>query len=328
MERFDVEALCRSGDLASAPATFAPAARLAGRSDAGAITLGALGRWLRVPEPIGEDVAGVRFAKRNVTRGSVLHRQGEPFQCLYALGEGVFKTVAVDRHGNEQLVSLGFGGEIVGLDGVSGTCLSTTVALTPTWVARLPYAQLVELAAQHRPVRVLLDRVTAGELARHVETTRLLGIVKSPARLAAFLLMLARRECRGLAAGTTIDLAMTRPELGSFLGLRFETVIRGFTALARQGLVRSRKRTVEILDPGGLAHLAEHGVLREPLAPACAGAATASGPSNATRAAMSPAAPSHAASAHERRVRPAAMVSLGDRTTAVRPRTRCPARPG
>lgn len=256
MERVDVEALYGIPDcvreLASATAVRGSAALQGSCS----ISLCEVAQWLRLDPQGDRAIDDVRFPVRSIRAGATLCRQGEPFHWVHALVGGRFKTVVVDRRGSEQIVSLGFAGEIVGFDGAAGTCPATTVALTQGLVARLPHAQLVELGARYPLARQLIDHACAAEIARQMNTVRLLAIAKASSRLAAFLLALAHCERGGGTRAQTVDLAMTRGELGNYLGMRFETVIRGFAALARDGLVRLRRRNVDLLDPDGLEALA------------------------------------------------------------------------
>jgi CRP/FNR family transcriptional regulator, anaerobic regulatory protein len=48
---------------------------------------------------------------------------------------------------------------------------------------------------------------------------------------------------------------MTREEIGSYLGLKLETVSRLFSKLQNEGIVRVQGRNVTLLDPGALWQL-------------------------------------------------------------------------
>ncbi|PAM35061.1 Crp/Fnr family transcriptional regulator, partial [Acinetobacter baumannii] len=50
-------------------------------------------------------------------------------------------------------------------------------------------------------------------------------------------------------------LKMRREEIGSYLGLRLETICRGIAHLRDQGLAHVEGRNVTIQDPEGLKHL-------------------------------------------------------------------------
>jgi CRP/FNR family transcriptional regulator len=48
---------------------------------------------------------------------------------------------------------------------------------------------------------------------------------------------------------------MSREEIGSYLGLKLETVSRTFSKLQATGLLFVRQRQIQITDPAGLRHV-------------------------------------------------------------------------
>ncbi len=58
-------------------------------------------------------------------------------------------------------------------------------------------------------------------------------------------------------SGSSFVLRMTRDEIGSYLGLKLETVSRLFSAFHRDGLIEVQQRQISIVDIKGLErHLA------------------------------------------------------------------------
>jgi CRP/FNR family transcriptional regulator len=80
----------------------------------------------------------------------------------------------------------------------------------------------------------------------------LLGSMAAEERLAAFLLNLSRRFLRRGYSGSDFVLRMTREEIGSYLGLKLETVSRLFSAFHRDGLIDVQQKQVTIVDIRGL----------------------------------------------------------------------------
>ena len=80
----------------------------------------------------------------------------------------------------------------------------------------------------------------------------LLGSMRAEQRLAAFLLNLSQRyAARGLSP-TRFQLRMSRQEIGSYLGLKLETISRTFSLLQQRGLIHIHIKSIEILDMEGL----------------------------------------------------------------------------
>ena len=83
----------------------------------------------------------------------------------------------------------------------------------------------------------------------------MLGNMNSDERLGAFLLNLSQRlYIRGYSPKDFV-LKMRREEIGSYLGLRLETICRGIAHLRDRGLVAIAGRNVNIQDMEGLKQL-------------------------------------------------------------------------
>jgi CRP/FNR family transcriptional regulator len=80
----------------------------------------------------------------------------------------------------------------------------------------------------------------------------LLGTMRAEERLAAFLLNMSQRfRARGYSA-SEFNLRMTREEIGSYLGLKLETVSRSFSKFQQDGLISVKQKHIRILDVTGL----------------------------------------------------------------------------
>ena len=85
----------------------------------------------------------------------------------------------------------------------------------------------------------------------------LLGTMHAEERLAAFLLNLSQRfEARGYSRSEFV-LRMTRAEIGSFLGLKLETVSRALSHFAQDGLIDVNQKRIQITDPEGLSAIVD-----------------------------------------------------------------------
>ena len=82
-----------------------------------------------------------------------------------------------------------------------------------------------------------------------------LGTMRADRRIAVFLLDLSQRfRARGFSS-CEFMLRMTREEIGSYLGLKLETVSRTFSKFAEEGIVEVRQRHVRILDTAALRRI-------------------------------------------------------------------------
>jgi len=77
-------------------------------------------------------------------------------------------------------------------------------------------------------------------------------------RLAAFLIDLSERYRERGYSSSEFVLRMTREEIGSYLGLKLETVSRLFSRFQREALLQVQGRLVKLLDLMSLKELLGH----------------------------------------------------------------------
>ena len=191
--------------------------------------------------------------RRSLRKGEALFRTGDPFSSLYAIRTGMFKTRVTSLDGRDQVTGFQMAGEIVGLDGISNNeHACDALALEDAEVCVIPYANLTELSQQVPGLQRHFHRLMSREIVREHGVMLLLGGMRAEERVAAFLLNLTQRmQARGFSS-REIVLRMTREEIGSFLGLKLETVSRTFSRLADDGLIEVQQRHVRIVDPDAL----------------------------------------------------------------------------
>lgn len=188
-----------------------------------------------------------------VKKGAALYRAGDPLRSLYAVRIGSFKTSLLSVDGREQVTGFQMPGEMLGLDAISTdshTC--NAFALEDSEVCPIHFAQLEKLALELPSLQHNLNKILSREIVRDHDMLMMLGNMNSDERLAAFLLNLSQRlHMRGYSSKAFV-LKMRREEIGSYLGLRLETICRGIAHLRDQGLVEVSGRDVKILDMDGL----------------------------------------------------------------------------
>src|SRR5574344_492278 len=194
--------------------------------------------------------------RRKVKRGMTLFRNGEPFTSLYAIRTGFFKTCVATEDGRDQVTGFQMAGEIIGLDGIVNdhhTC--DAIALEDAEVCVMPFDSLEDLSREVTALQNHVHRIMSREIVREHGVMLLLGSMRAEERLAAFLLNLVQRlHARGFSQSELV-LRMTREEIGSYLGLKLETVSRTFSKFADDGMIEVKQRYVRIIDPDALQRL-------------------------------------------------------------------------
>lgn len=218
--------------------------------------------WRELCLPSGLDADELRrveqvvYARRRLRPGDVLfHADGE-FASLYAIRSGFVKTRATDAHGREQVTGFFMAGELLGLDGIaSGRYGDSAIALEDTEVCILHYALIEELSREIRGLQRQLHAAMSREIVRDHGVMLLLGTMSAEERLAVFLLNLARRYARRGYSASEFLLRMSREDIGSYIGLKLETVSRLFSQFRDAGLLEVHGRHVRIVDIAGLEAL-------------------------------------------------------------------------
>ncbi len=197
-----------------------------------------------------DDIVATR---RKVKRGTPLFRNGERFTSLYAIRTGLFKTCVATEDGRDQVTGFQMAGEIIGLDGIVNdqhTC--DAVALEDAEVCVMPFERIEDLSREVTSLQHHVHKIMSREIVREHGVMLLLGSMRAEERLAAFLLNLVQRlHARGFSQSELI-LRMTRDEIGSYLGLKLETVSRTFSKFVDEQLVEVKQRYVRILNAEGL----------------------------------------------------------------------------
>jgi CRP/FNR family transcriptional regulator, anaerobic regulatory protein len=199
---------------------------------------------------------GLVALHRTVPRGQALFRSGEAFRTIYAVRTGFFKTCISTADGRDQVTGFQMAGELLGLDGIGNDqhhC--DAVALEDSHVCAIPYSQLETLSREFTELQRQFHKIMSREIVRDHGVMLLLGSMRAEERLAAFLLNLAQRlKARGFSSSALL-LRMTRDEIGSYLGLKLETVSRAFSRFQDEGLLEVKQRSIRIVDEEALRRL-------------------------------------------------------------------------
>jgi CRP/FNR family transcriptional regulator len=191
--------------------------------------------------------------RRRVKQGELLFNSGDTFTSLYAIRTGFFKTCVTSEDGREQVTGFQMAGEIIGMDGiVTDHHNCNAIALEDAEVCVMPFAMVEDLSRELPALQRHVHRIMSREIVRENSVMMLLGNMRAEERLAAFLLnLLQRLHARGLSQSELV-LRMTREEIGSYLGLKLETVSRAFSKFSEEGIIEVKQRYVKILEPEAL----------------------------------------------------------------------------
>jgi CRP/FNR family nitrogen fixation transcriptional regulator len=201
----------------------------------------------------------VSVPEDELTKGTVLHF--EPNQEIYAEGDdtkvfyqvvsGVVRTCRFLSDGRRQIDAFYGEGEVFGFElGAKRTFGAEAVSdctVRCYQQIKLPSDDQIPAAVPQQLFSYAMDR-----LAKAQEHAMVLSRRSALERVASFLVEWARTSSRK----GVVSLAMTRTDIGDYLGLTIETVSRSLSALERQGhIALPTARQIEIKNVSALEAL-------------------------------------------------------------------------
>jgi len=180
-----------------------------------------------------------------------LYIEGESSTYLYKIVNGVARSYRMTAEGRRQIVAFHVPGDLFGFE-VGDTHTLSAEAVTDVRVRLFKPASLLNIANRDDDVAHQLWLNIGREIRRNQEHILQLGIA-APARVASFLLEMARR----MPSADAVALSISRLDIADYLDIRIETVSRTLTHLARSGaialscrkiIVRNRALLTQLLD--------------------------------------------------------------------------------
>lgn len=165
--------------------------------------------------------------KKPIQKGETLFKAGDELKSLFAIRSGTVKSYTITEQGDEQITGFHLAGDLVGFDAVTRQFHpSFAQALETSMVCEIPYEVLDELSGKMSKLRQQIMRLMSNEIICDQEMILLLSKKNAEERLAAFLNSLSNRFSQRGFSPREFRLAMTRGDIGNYLGLTVETISR------------------------------------------------------------------------------------------------------
>lgn len=204
------------------------------------------------PEDFGDVPLGVTV--QTLSPWQTIFDQDDDSFDLYFLLSGALLAVFWTTQGREIVFSRfpigAYFGELAAFDGVPRSL--AVVAKTDAKVLAMKRASFLQLFNE---VPVIRERITRNLVERVRTLTRRnmeMTTLSVEDRVRTYLLRLAAEHDK-LSGGAIIENAPTHAEIAGSIGANREMVSRSISKLARQGIIKSSRQRIEILDPTGLS---------------------------------------------------------------------------
>jgi len=178
-----------------------------------------------------------------------IYGEGEDADCYYKVVSGVVRTCKFLSDGRRQIDAFLVAGDVFGIE-TGGVHSQSAEAVSDCRIVAYRRVSLDKANGQSVSPRLLAQVLR--NLSRAQDHAVLLGRRSAIEKVAAFLLDWARQS----SATGTIGLAMTRQDIGDYLGLTIETVSRTLSQLERDGVIELPSvRQIRIKDLEALTDL-------------------------------------------------------------------------
>lgn len=194
---------------------------------------------------------------REYGKAEIIFSEGEPASGFYIVQSGRIKIYKLSFEGKEQILHIyGPGkpfGEVPVFQGEYFPATAQT--LEPSTIIFLPRREFVARITANPSLAMNMLAVLSMRLREFTVMVENLALKEVPARLAAYLLVLAEEQKTPAA----VVLPVSKNQLAGLIGTTPETISRTLTKMAADGLLEVNNREITLLDIEGMRELSETG---------------------------------------------------------------------
>lgn len=189
----------------------------------------------------------------HVPRGRVFYRPEEPGEVLFILKEGRVQLYRISPEGKKLVITTLGPHTLFGEMALLGTKMHNTFAeaIDDCLICVMSRTDLERLILNKPQVALRILESTGKRLREAEERLENMAFKGIPARLASLLLRLSDEQ------GTNEITGLTHQDLAESVGTYRETATQVLNDLKSQGLIEIGRKRITILDPDGLAEIAE-----------------------------------------------------------------------
>ncbi len=195
--------------------------------------------------------------ERQLERGRVLHRQGDPANRLHLLISGSVKSLMLDQDGQVAILRVHLAGSLVGLSALttSGHWDASAVALSPVKAITIGRADFIRLLGEQAALSLTLVRLLADRLSDLHYRVGTLQARTVEQRLACVLVSLSRPDPATSDRALRSAISLTHEELACLINTRRQTVTGVLKRFANAGFIVQSTRRIDVEALDALARL-------------------------------------------------------------------------
>jgi CRP/FNR family transcriptional regulator len=188
-------------------------------------------------------------------RGRTVFSEGDEGDGFYLVAGGRVKIYKLSPEGKEQILHIYGEGQPFGEVPVfAGKCFPASAqTLVKSHLLFFPRSKFVRLISENPSLAMNMLAVLSLRLRQFTVQVENLSLKEVPARLASYLMYLAKEQ----EAQGAVVLDISKGQLASLLGTIPETLSRMFSRMSGSGLIEVDGKRIALLDVAGLKELAD-----------------------------------------------------------------------
>ena len=203
------------------------------------------------------------FHDRDVPADERIYFEGDDASHLYLVAMGKVKLVRNTASGREVLLDILHGSEYFGTLTVFGGRVHTETAIAQTdcCILQISSEDFETVLTEYPDVTRKVLEAVSKRLTESQEVVKQLSAYTVEQRIASTLLRLAGKLGETRGQGVLIQVPFSRQDLAAMTGSTTETVSRVMSRFAEDGLVKSGRKWVTIMDTKRLEELVKRGAV-------------------------------------------------------------------
>lgn len=195
--------------------------------------------------------------EKQFSKGQTIFTEGDETKGFFVVVTGRVKIYKVSPEGKEQILHIFEAGQSFGEVTVftDRQLPANAEALAKSRLLFFPRSAFVDLVTNNPSLALNMLAIMSKKLRQFAAQIESLSLKEIPARLASYLIYLAKEQ----QTIDAVELNISKGQLASLLGTIPETLSRIFAKLSGQQLIRVEGSRIALLNRQGLEDLAEYG---------------------------------------------------------------------
>lgn len=188
--------------------------------------------------------------EQHIHKSEVLFREGTFPKDIFFIRQGKVKKYRTDREGKEQIIYVANNGELIGYHAVLAEerYPDAAAALEDSIIVFIPKEDFLHTLEHSATLSQKLLKTLSHEFTVLTTSISVFAQRSVRERLAIALIVLREKFKEGTAAGSPVEIGLSRSDLAGIVGTGIENVVRALTEFKKLGILDTQGRKIFIYD--------------------------------------------------------------------------------